>query len=75
MFLNKIFDIPEETIVLQCKIVSSVDTSNQRVVPEKTTDFTFDDIDDMTYLTQEIYKKKIIKCSCCWCVYVLFKSH
>lgn len=58
--LNKIFDIPEETIVLQCKIVSSVDTSNQRVVPEKTTDFTFDDIDDMTYLTQEIYKRRLL---------------
>lgn len=58
--LNEIFDIPEETIVLQCKIVSSVDTSNQRVVPEKTTDFTFDDIDDMTYLTQEIYKRRLL---------------
>lgn len=58
--LNEIFEIPEETISINCKIVSSVDISKQRVIPEKTSDFTFDDIDDMTYLTQEIYKRRML---------------
>lgn len=58
--LNRIFDIPEETIVINCKLVNSVNTSKQRFIPEKTTNYTFDDIDDMDYLTQEIYKRRML---------------
>lgn len=58
--LNNIFDIPEETIEINCKLVQSVDTSKQRVVPEKTTNYSFDDIADMKYLTQEIYKRRML---------------
>lgn len=58
--LNNIFDIPEETIEINCKLVQSVDVSKQRVVPEKTTNYTFDDIADMDYLTQEIYKRRML---------------
>lgn len=58
--LNKIFEIPEETIEINAKLVQSVDTSKQRVVPEKTTNYTFDDIADMDYLTQEIYKRRML---------------
>ena len=58
--LNSIFDIPEETIEINCKLVQSVDVSKQRVVPEKTTNYTFDDIADMDYLTQEIYKRRML---------------
>lgn len=58
--INQIFEIPEDTLEINCSIVDNVDTSKQRVVPEKTTDFSFDDIDDMSYLTQEIYKRRIL---------------
>lgn len=58
--LNQIFEIPEETISIECKLTDSVDVSQQRIVPERTADFSFDDIDDMSYLTQEIYKRRIL---------------
>lgn len=58
--LNNIFDIPEETIDINCKLVQSVDTSKQRFLPEKTTNYSFDDIADMKYLTQEIYKRRML---------------
>lgn len=58
--LNEIFEIPEDTINITCKLVNSVDVSQQRILPEKTKDFTFDDIDDMSYLTQEIYKRRML---------------
>ena len=58
--ITDIFKIPENTIELDMKLSDNVDTSNQRMVPEKTDDFTFDDIDDMKYLTDEIYKRRML---------------
>ena len=58
--LNKIFEIPEETINIECKLTDNIDVSQQRLIPERTSDFSFDDIDDMSYLTQEIYKRRML---------------
>lgn len=58
--INELFDIPEDTITINCSIVDKVDTSKQRLVPDKTPDFGFDDIEDMSVLTQEIYKRRIL---------------
>lgn len=58
--INQIFEIPEDTIDIKCSIVDKVDTSKQRLVPDKTPDFSFDDIDDMSFLTQEIYKRRML---------------
>jgi hypothetical protein len=53
--INDLFQIPEDTIEIESKIVDKIDTSSERLIPEKTTDFSFDNIEDMNNLTDEIY--------------------
>lgn len=58
--VNELFSIPEDTINIEAKLVDKVDTSTERMVPEKTTDYSFDSIEDMHNLTDEIYKKRML---------------
>lgn len=58
--VNNVFTIPQDTIDISAKLVAKVDTSNHRDVPESTEDFTFDDIEDMRGLTDEVYKRRIL---------------
>ena len=58
--VSELFSIPENTINIEAKIVNEVDVSNQRQIPEKTDDFSFDSIKDMKYLTGEIYKRRML---------------
>lgn len=58
--IKDIFSIPNDTLEIVSNIVDKVDTSAERLVPEKTTDFSFDDIEDMNYLTDEIYKRRML---------------
>ena len=58
--INDLFKIPEDTIQIESKIVDKIDTSTERLIPEKTTDFSFDDINDMNNLTDEIYKRRLL---------------
>ena len=58
--VTELFSIPEDTIQLNVKMVDSVNDDNQRLLPEKTTDFSFDSIDDMNYLSGEIYKRRMM---------------
>lgn len=58
--VTELFSIPEDTIKIDANIVDEVNTDNQRMIPEKTTDFSFDSIDDMDYLTGEIYKRRML---------------
>lgn len=59
--INDIFQIPQDTLKIEMHIVDRVDTSAERMFPEKTSDeFSFDDIDDMNYLTDEIYKRRML---------------
>ena len=59
--VNDMFQIPKDSIKIEMHIVDKVDTSVERMFPEKTSDdFSFDDIDDMNYLTDEIYKRRIL---------------
>ncbi len=58
--IKDIFLIPNDTLEITSNIVDKVDTSAERLVPEKTTDFSFDDIEDMNYLTGEIYKRRML---------------
>ena len=57
---SELFQIPEDTVNIEGKLVESVDVSNQRLTPEKTEDFTFDSLNDMKFLTQEIYKRRFL---------------
>ena len=58
--VTELFSIPEDTIQIDVKIVDRVNDDNQRLLPEKTDDFSFDSIEDMSYLSGEIYKKRML---------------
>lgn len=58
--VDKFMPIPEDTIDIEAKIVNKVDAKQQRLVPEDTSDFSFDSIDDMSHLTDEIYKRRLL---------------
>lgn len=57
---STIFDIPEDTINIESKLVDECDMSKYRMTPEPTKDFTFNDIDEMKYLSDEIYKRRMV---------------
>lgn len=59
-YINDLFKIPENTLNIKCNIVDNIDNSSQRLLPEKTDDFSFDSIQDMKYLTEEIYKRRML---------------
>ena len=58
--VSELFDIPSDTLKMEWHIVNKVDTSTERLVPERTEGFSFDDIDDMNYLSAEIYKRRML---------------
>ena len=59
--VNDMFEIPKDTLKIEMHIVDRVDTSKQRMFPEKTSnDFSFDDIEDMNHLTDEVYKRRML---------------
>lgn len=55
-----LFKIPDETIIIDCKLVNTVDTSNQRYLPEETVGFNFENIDELYHLTDEINKRRVL---------------
>lgn len=55
-----IFDIPEDTIDIESHLVEECDMSKYRMTPEATSDFSFNDIDEMRYLSDEIYKRRMM---------------
>lgn len=58
--ISDMFDIPQDTLEIEANIVDKVDTSSERMIPEKTENFSFDDIEDMNRLTDEIYKRRML---------------
>lgn len=58
--VTELFSIPSDTLNLSVKLVDKVNDDNERLIPEKTDDFTFDSIKDMKYLTDEIYKRRML---------------
>lgn len=56
----EIFNIPDDTITINGKLVAECDMSKYRMTPEPTQDFTFNDIEDMKSLSDEIYKRRMI---------------
>ena len=57
---NTIFNIPEDTIDISSVLVEECDMSKYRMTPEPTPDFTFNDIEEMRYLSDEIYKRRMV---------------
>lgn len=56
----RIFDIPDDTINIESHLVDACDMSKYRMTPEPTPDFAFEDIEEMRYLNDEIYKRRMI---------------
>lgn len=58
--VTELFGIPEDTIQINVSIVDSINVDNERILPEKTSDFSFDSIKDMNNLSGEIYKRRML---------------
>jgi hypothetical protein len=58
--VNDLMPIPDDTIDIDACIVNNIDVKQQRMVPEDTVDFSFDSISDMNYLTDEVYKRRML---------------
>lgn len=58
--VNELFQIPSDTLDIVCKLVNKIDQKGERIVPEKTNDFSFESIEDLHYLTNEIYKRRVL---------------
>lgn len=55
-----LFDIPRNTVAIDVSLQQSVSRKGERMKPERTKDFTFDSIEDMEHLTDEIYKRRMM---------------
>lgn len=60
--INDIFDIPYNALKIEMNIVNTIDSKDERLIPEKTVDYTFEDIEDMNMLTEEVYKRRMLDC-------------
>ncbi|MBP5457514.1 MAG: hypothetical protein J6Y37_13560 [Paludibacteraceae bacterium] len=58
--VNRVMQIPEDTLSINVKLVDTVDVSNERKLPEPTDDYTFDDLSDMSSLGDEVYKRRML---------------
>lgn len=58
--LATIFKIPEDTIHIDGKLVDECDMSRYRLIPDSTPDFEFEDIEQMQYLSDKIYQRRMI---------------
>lgn len=58
--VNEIFNIPNDTLMIDIKLVDKVDTKQERLVPESSEGFSFDSIKDINSLTDEIYKRRLL---------------
>jgi hypothetical protein len=58
--VNQLFNIPDDTLLIDMKLVNKIDTQQERLVPESNDNFSFDSISDMKNLTDEIYKRRLL---------------
>lgn len=58
--LNYLFRIPNDTVICDVRLVSKVDVKQERLVPETSSEFSFENIDDINDITDEIYKRRML---------------
>ena len=58
--VTDLFNIPENTIDIHVTLTNDIDTSSQRMFPERTEDFSFENIKDMNDTGDEIYKRRLL---------------
>lgn len=59
-FVNDVFNIPSDTLSIDMELVDKVDAQQERLLPESSDSFSFDSIDDIHTLTNEIYKRRFL---------------
>lgn len=64
-FLTEIFDIPEGSVEFELNLGEMADISSQRRLSEENDDYTFETIEDMHSLTDEVYKRRMLNALCC----------
>jgi hypothetical protein len=58
--VKNLFKIPEDTIDIEYHLVDTIDTSKERLVPEEDEDYSYEDIHDIQYLGDEVYKRRLL---------------
>lgn len=58
--INDLLNIPEDALVFECNLVDYVDKTNERTIPEETTNDDIDSVNDIRELTKEVYKRRLI---------------
>lgn len=58
--VNNMFEIPEDTIYIDINLTDSVNGNGYRMLPEEDENYSFEDIEDMTNLSAEIYKRRML---------------
>lgn len=60
-YLQRLFNTETfDGVELELNLVDNIDMSNERMYPETTDDFSFEDIDDMKNLSGEVYKRRVL---------------
>lgn len=58
--VNAIFRIPSGTLSIDMKLVNKVDVDNERLIPENSKKFSFENISEIKHITGEIYKRRLL---------------
>ena len=58
--VNHIFKIPKDTLILNMKLVDRIDTKQERIKPESIDGYSFENINGIKNLTDEIYKRRML---------------
>lgn len=58
--IGEMFNIPSDTIMIGMELVNKVDSKQERIVPESSESYFFNDIDEIKSLTDEIYKRRFL---------------
>lgn len=58
--VSDFFNIPEDSVIIDMDIVDNISFDDERMEPEKTEGFSFEDIAEMQSLTEEVYKRRML---------------
>lgn len=57
---NSLFQIPDDTIVLEAELVDNVDVSMRRMSPEEDVEIELENSDDLEWLDKQVYRRRFI---------------
>ncbi|MBP5722949.1 MAG: hypothetical protein J6X18_05180 [Bacteroidales bacterium] len=57
--VGKLFKFPEDTLTIDMELSENAPSHKMRLEPDSENDFSFDSIEDMGYLSDEIYKRRM----------------